>query len=58
VIHDLRSGALGRITLETPEEFALWTQQGQKADAERAARKEAFAQAKAAKSSQRARTRR
>ena len=58
VIHDLRSGALGRITLETPEEFALWLKQGQKADAERAARKEAFAQAKAEKTSQRARTRR
>lgn len=58
VIHDLRSGALGRITLETPEEFASWLQQGQKADAERAARKEAFAQAKAEKTSQRARTRR
>ena len=58
VIHDLRSGALGRITLETPEEFALWLQQGQKADAERAARKEAFAQAKAEKTSQRGRTRR
>ena len=58
VIHDLRSGALGRITLETPEEFARWLAEGQKADAERTARKAAFAQAKAEKSSQRARTRR
>ena len=46
VIHDLRSGALGRITLETPDEFALWLQQGQKTDAERAVRKEAFEKAK------------
>ena len=58
VIHDLRSGALGRITLETPEEFARWLAEGKKADAERAARKEEFAQAKAQKTSQRARTRR
>ncbi len=58
LIHDLRSGALGRISLETPEEFARWLAEGQKADAERAARKEAFAQAKAQKTSQRARTRR
>jgi ribosome biogenesis GTPase A len=57
VIHDLRSGALGRITLETPEEFARWLAEGKKTDAERAARKEAFAQAKAAKTSQRGRTR-
>ena len=46
VIHDLRSGALGRITLETPEEFARWLVEGKKADAERTARKEAFEQAK------------
>lgn len=58
VIHDLRSGALGRITLETPEEFARWLAEGKQADAERAARKEEFAQAKAQKISQRARTRR
>ena len=49
VIHDFRSGALGRITLETPEEFARWLAEGKKADAERTARKEAFAQAKTAK---------
>ena len=58
VIHDFRSGALGRITLETPEEFARWLAEGKKADAERVARKEEFAQAKAQKTSQRARTRR
>jgi ribosome biogenesis GTPase A len=58
VIHDLRSGALGRITLETPQEFAQWLQQGQKADAERSARKEEFAKAKALNTARRPRTRR
>jgi ribosome biogenesis GTPase A len=58
VIHDLRSGALGRITLETPQEFALWLAEGKKADAERAERKEEFAKAKAENSSRRGRTRR
>jgi ribosome biogenesis GTPase A len=58
VIHDLRCGALGRVTLETPQEFAQWLQQGQQADAERALRKEAFAAAKAQNSSRRSRTRR
>ena len=42
VIHDFRSAALGRLTLETPEEFAQWLAEGQKADAERAVRKAAF----------------
>lgn len=55
VIHDLRSGALGRITLETPPEFARWLAEGKKADAERAARKEEFAKAKAARRPPRAR---
>ena len=41
VIHDFRSGALDRLTLETPEQFALWLAEGKKADAERAVRKEA-----------------
>ena len=41
VIHDFRSAALGRLTLETPEEFAAWLALGEKADAERAVRKEA-----------------
>ena len=58
VIHDLRSGALGRITLETPQEFGRWLAEGKKADAERAARKEAFAEAKRQNSSRRGLTRR
>jgi ribosome biogenesis GTPase A len=41
VIHDFRSAALGRITLETPDEFAHWLASGLQADAERAQRKEA-----------------
>jgi ribosome biogenesis GTPase A len=39
VIHDFRSAALGRLTLETPAEFAIWLAEGKKADAERAQRK-------------------
>ena len=46
VIHDFRSAALGRITLETPDEFAGWLALGEQADAERAVRKEAFEKAK------------
>ena len=46
VIHDFRSAALGRLTLETPTEFAAWLALGQQADAERAVRKEAFEKAK------------
>jgi ribosome biogenesis GTPase A len=41
VIHDFRSAALGRLTLETPAEFALWLATGLQADAERAAKKDA-----------------
>ncbi len=41
VIHDFRSGSLGRVTLETPAQFAAWLAEGKKADAERALRKEA-----------------
>ena len=48
VIHDFRSAALGRLTLETPAEFAEWLAIGEKADAERAVRKEAFEKAKKA----------
>jgi ribosome biogenesis GTPase A len=40
VIHDFRSGALGRVTLETPVEFAQWLQLGQQADAERLLRQQ------------------
>ena len=46
VIHDFRTAALGRITLETPTEFAAWLALGEQADAERAVRKEAFEKAK------------
>ena len=35
VLSDFRAGALGRITLETPAEFAQWLAEGQKLDAER-----------------------
>ena len=48
VIHDFRSAALGRLTLETPLEFADWLASGLKADAERALRKEALHQEKKA----------
>jgi ribosome biogenesis GTPase A len=48
VIHDFRSAALGRVTLETPAEFAGWLALGEQADAERAVRKEAFEKAKKA----------
>ncbi len=41
VIQDFRSQALGRLTLETPEEFAAWLKEGKKADAERSLQKEA-----------------
>jgi ribosome biogenesis GTPase A len=39
VIHDFRSAALGRLTLETPDEFGQWLASGLKADAERAEKK-------------------
>jgi ribosome biogenesis GTPase A len=42
VIHDFRSAALGRVTLETPEQFAAWLAEGKQADAERTVRKEAI----------------
>ena len=42
VIHDFRSAALGRLTLEIPSEFAEWLASGLQADAERALRKEAL----------------
>jgi ribosome biogenesis GTPase A len=43
VITEFRSATLGRITLETPEEFAQWLAAGQQLDAERLAKKEARA---------------
>lgn len=47
-MHEFRSGNLGRITLETPEEFAQWLAAGQLLDAERKAKKEARANKKGA----------
>jgi ribosome biogenesis GTPase A len=41
VIGEFRSATLGRITLETPEEFAGWLAKGLQLDAERLAKKEA-----------------
>ena len=42
VINDFRTGQLGPITLETPEEFAEWLAAGQKLDAERQVKKDAI----------------
>lgn len=44
VLADFRAARIGRITLETPEEFARWLAEGKKLDAERQLRKEALAQ--------------
>ncbi len=41
-IYDFRQSALGRITLETPDEFAQWLAVGQKIDAERQIKKDAI----------------
>jgi len=41
-IYDFRSGVLGRMTLETPEEFAQWLGAGQKLDAQRQVKKDAI----------------
>jgi len=41
VIGEFRSATLGRITLETPEQFAQWLAAGQQLDMERLAKKEA-----------------
>jgi ribosome biogenesis GTPase A len=46
VMNEFRSGNIGRITLETPEEFAQWLAAGQLMDAERAAKKAARARKK------------
>ena len=40
VIYELRAGTLGRITLETPAEYAQWLAAGQKIDAERQVKKD------------------
>jgi len=42
VIYDFRAGALGRITLETPDEFAQWLAAGQQLDAQRQVKKDAI----------------
>ncbi|TXT41670.1 MAG: ribosome bioproteinis GTPase A [Comamonadaceae bacterium] len=42
VIYDFRSSVLGRITLETPEEFAQWLAAGQTLDAQRQLKKDAI----------------
>ncbi len=39
LIADFRSGVLGNITLETPEQFSRWLMAGQQADAERQSKK-------------------
>ena len=41
-IYDFRSGVMGRMTLETPEEFAEWLKLGQTLDAERQVKKDAI----------------
>ena len=38
----LRAAALGRVTLETPAEFAHWLQAGQQLDAQRQVKKDAI----------------
>ena len=42
VIYDFRAAALGRVTLETPLEFAQWLQAGQQLDAQRQVKKDAI----------------
>ena len=46
VIQDFRSASLGRLTLETPEQFAAWLAQGQLRDAERQVKKDAIEHAR------------
>lgn len=41
-IYDFRAAVMGRITLETPEEFAVWLAAGQTLDAERQLKKDAI----------------
>ncbi len=46
VIHDFRSAVLGRITLETPEQFAQLLAEGKQIDAERQMKKDAIEMAR------------
>jgi ribosome biogenesis GTPase A len=43
VIYDFRQAAMGRITLETPEQYLLWLKEGLEKDAERTERKAQYA---------------
>lgn len=47
LVADFRSGALGAISLETPQEYAQWLEQGQVREQERASKKEQFAKDRA-----------
>ncbi len=51
VIHEFRSATLGRITLETPQQFARWLADAEIADAEREALKAARLQARKGRTS-------
>jgi ribosome biogenesis GTPase A len=42
LIYDFRGAVLGRITLETPDEFAAWLLAGQALDATRQVKKDAI----------------
>ena len=46
VIYDFRACSLGRMTLETPEEFAEWLAVGQKLDAERQVKRDTIEMAR------------
>lgn len=41
VMNEFRSATIGRVSLETPEEFAQWLAEGERKDAERQAKKDA-----------------
>jgi ribosome biogenesis GTPase A len=43
VMFDFRSGVMGRISLERPDEFAVWLAEGQRLDAARQLKKDAIA---------------
>ena len=46
VIHDFRSASIGRVSLETPEQFAQWLAHGQTLDAQRQLKKDAIEHAR------------